>query len=167
MKHWPIAAYIGSIVLANVAIVAIGPVPVGFGLVAPAGVYVVGLSFYLRDLVQDRHGRRASILAIAIGAAVSALLSPALALASGTAFLLSELLDMAVYTPLRQRNLYAAVLASNSVGLVVDSAVFLLLAFGSLDYLTGQVVGKAWMTIAVLAVLAIVQPTAKGEQSPG
>ena len=157
MTYWPLAAYIGSIVLANIAIVVVGMVPVGFGLVAPAGVYVVGLSFYLRDLVQDRHGRRAAVLAIVVGAALSALLSPSLALASGTAFLLSELLDMAVYTPLRQRNLYAAVLASNTVGLVIDSVVFLFLAFGSLDYLAGQVVGKAWMTFAVLAGLMLTQ----------
>jgi uncharacterized PurR-regulated membrane protein YhhQ (DUF165 family) len=41
----------------------------------------------------------------------------------------------------------AAVVASSMVGLVVDSIVFLWLAFGSLDYLAGQVVGKAWMVL--------------------
>ena len=34
------------------------------------------------------------------------------------------------------------------VGLVVDSIVFLWLAFGSLDFLLGQIVGKAWMVLA-------------------
>jgi hypothetical protein len=49
--------------------------------------------------------------------------------------------------------LITAVVASSVVGLIVDSIVFLYLAFGSLDYLLGQVVGKSWMV--VLAIPAI------------
>jgi hypothetical protein len=37
--------YVGTIVAANVAITYIGLVPVGFGLLAPAGVYAAGVSF--------------------------------------------------------------------------------------------------------------------------
>ena len=37
--------------------------------------------------------------------------------------------------------------ASSLAGLVVDSMVFLWLAFGSLDFLAGQIVGKAWMVL--------------------
>jgi hypothetical protein len=33
------------------------------------------------------------------------------------------------------------------VSLVVDSVIFLYLAFGSLEFLAGQVVGKAWMVL--------------------
>jgi len=33
------------------------------------------------------------------------------------------------------------------VGLVVDSVVFLWLAFGSLEFLLGQIVGKTWMVL--------------------
>jgi uncharacterized PurR-regulated membrane protein YhhQ (DUF165 family) len=39
------------------------------------------------------------------------------------------------------------VIVSSIVGLVIDSIVFLWLAFGSLDFLAGQVVGKAWMVL--------------------
>jgi uncharacterized PurR-regulated membrane protein YhhQ (DUF165 family) len=146
-------AYIGTIVAANWAIGTFGLVPIGFGLLAPAGVYFVGLAFTLRDLTQERLGRSATLLAIAAGAALSTLLSPSLALASGTAFLLSELADFAVYTPLRRRRWLLAVAASNVVGLVVDSVLFLLLAFGSLDFLAGQVVGKADMTVLAVVIL--------------
>jgi hypothetical protein len=149
-----VSAYIGTIFVANWSIHQFGMVSVGFGLIAPAGVYFAGLAFWLRDIVQDTLGKRWSIAAIVAGALFSAVLSPALALASGAAFLLSELLDLAVYTPLRQRNLYAAVAASNAVGLLVDSVLFLLLAFGSLDFLAGQVVGKAWMTLLALVLIA-------------
>ena len=63
--------------------------------------------------------------------------------ASTTAFLLSELADFAVFTPLQKRGLVLAVLASGVVGLIADSILFLWLAFGSLEFLDGQVLGKA------------------------
>src|SRR4051812_18710119 len=97
-----LAGYIATIVLANWAIATFGVVPVGFGLVAPAGVYFAGFAFTLRDLVQEQLGQRWTVAAILVGSALSAIVSPQFALASGVAFLLSELADFAVYTPLRQ-----------------------------------------------------------------
>lgn len=129
-------------------------VPVGFGLAAPSGVLLVGLALVLRDAVQQMLGIRWAVLAIVAGVIVSAAIAPpALVAASAAAFLLSELADLAVYTPLRKRGLALAVMASGVVGAFIDSAVFLFLAFGSLDYLTGQVVGKVWMSLAAAAVL--------------
>lgn len=157
MKYLPLALYILTIVAANAAIALFGLVPVGFGLAAPAGVYFAGLAFSLRDWAQETLGRRWTVAAILAGAALSAALSPTLALASGAAFLLSELADFAVYTPLRQRSWLAAVGASNTVGLVIDSALFLWLAFGSLDFLAGQIVGKLWMTGLAIVLLLVWQ----------
>jgi queuosine precursor transporter len=123
-------------------------VPVAPGLMAPSGVMMVGVALVLRDLMQRRLGVAISALAILLGTGISALLAPAsLVFASGIAFLLSEFADLAVYTPLARRRLVAAVITSSFVGLVVDSIVFLWLAFGSLDFLFGQVVGKAWMVL--------------------
>ncbi|MGA6927847.1 MAG: VUT family protein, partial [Pseudolabrys sp.] len=86
--------------------------------------------------------------AIIVGAAISAgLAPPSLVVASAAAFLLSEFADFAVYTPLARRRLVAAVVASSVVGLVVDSIVFLWLAFGSLEFLIGQIIGKLWMVL--------------------
>lgn len=155
MRYAALAAYVGSIVAANVAITYVGMVPVAPSLLAPAGVYCAGISFTARDIVQDQLGRRWTVLAIVLGAAISAFLSPSLALASGLAFLVSELADMAVYTPLRERSWLAAVALSNTVGLAIDSALFLWLAFGSLDFLAGQLVGKVEMTLLAVAVLWI------------
>ncbi len=93
--------YILTIFAANWAISRFGAVPVGFGLMAPAGVYFAGLAFTLRDLTQESLGRRWTVVAILAGAVLSAVVSPTFALASGTAFLFSELADFAVYTPLR------------------------------------------------------------------
>jgi queuosine precursor transporter len=130
-------------------------VPVAPALMAPSGVMVAGIALVLRDLVQRRLGTAISALAIVFGSGLSALLAPAsLVVASATAFLLSEFADLAVYTPLARRRLVAAVVASSSVGLVVDSVVFLWLAFGSLDFLAGQVVGKAWMVLLSIPFVA-------------
>jgi queuosine precursor transporter len=150
-----IAAYVATIWLANWAITTFGLVPVAPGLMAPAGVFFAGLALSLRDAVQDHHGRGWVVAGILGGAALSAWLSGPLALASGVAFLLSELADFAVYTPIRRRGWAIAVLASNAVGLVVDSMLFLWLAFGSLGYLAGQVVGKAEATLVVVGIGAL------------
>ena len=129
-------------------------IPVAPGIMAPSGVLMVGLALVLRDLVQRRLGLRWSVAAILAGAALSALLAPpALVLASAAAFLLSELADLLVYTPLQRRGLVRAVVASSLAGLVVDSLVFLQLAFGSLDFLAGQVIGKFWMVALSLPLL--------------
>ena len=129
-------------------------IPVAPGIMAPSGVLMVGLALVLRDLVQRRLGARWAIAAILAGAALSALLAPpALVLASGAAFLLSELADFAVYTPLQRRRLVLAVVASGLVGLVIDSLLFLQLAFGSLDFLSGQIIGKAWIVLLSIPVI--------------
>jgi hypothetical protein len=123
-------------------------IPVAPHLMAPSGVLMIGVALVLRDLVQRRLGVGYSAGAVVVGAILSALVAPpALVLASGVAFLLSEFADLAVYTPLARRGLVAAVVASSLAGLVVDSIVFLWLAFGSLDFLLGQVVGKGWMVL--------------------
>jgi hypothetical protein len=118
------------------------------GVMAPSGVLTIGVALVLRDLVQRRLGVGFSAGAVLAGAMISTLLAPpALVIASGVAFLLSEFADLAVYTPLARRRLVAAVVASSMVGLVVDSIVFLWLAFGSLVFLPGQIIGKAWMVL--------------------
>ena len=129
-------------------------IPVGFDVMAPSGVIMVGLALVLRDLVQRRLGKLWALGAIVVGAVLSALIAPqALVLASGAAFLVSELADFAVYTPLQKKRLVLAVFMSGVVGLVVDSILFLQLAFGSLDFLSGQIIGKTWMIVLALPII--------------
>lgn len=133
-------------------------VPVWPGISAPSGVLMIGLALVLRDIVQRRLGPLAGLGAIAIGTAISGLLAPpAIVLASVTAFLFSELADFAVYTPLQKRRFVTAVIASSLVGLVIDSIVFLQLAFGSLDFLSGQIIGKAWMVLLALPLMHLLR----------
>ena len=169
------AAYIGTIFAANWAINRYGPVSVGFGKEAPAGVYFAGLAFTLRDLTQNTLGRGAVVAAIVIGAVLSYVIASSgtipgghvpLALASGVAFLVSELADFAVYTPLLERGWLRAVAASNVVGFLFDSVLFLWLAFGSLDFLPGQLIGKAWMTAAFVLLLVPLRRSVLAPDAP-
>ena len=133
-------------------------VPVAPGLMAPSGVLMIGAALVLRDLVQRRLGVEFGVGAIVAGALISAAIAPAaLVTASAAAFLLSELVDFAVYTPLARRRLVLAVVASGFAGLVIDSIVFLWLAFGSLDFLAGQIVGKAWMVLLSIPLVALLR----------
>jgi uncharacterized PurR-regulated membrane protein YhhQ (DUF165 family) len=153
-----LAAYIATIPASNLLVEHVGQVPVGLGYMAPAGVYTVGLALVLRDLAREAAGRVAVLAAIAVGAVLSWLLAnPALAVASAAAFAVAELMDFAVYEPLRRRGLITAMLASNAVGMLADSLIFLSLAFGSFAYLPGQILGKAWMTLAAVAAIAVIQ----------
>jgi uncharacterized PurR-regulated membrane protein YhhQ (DUF165 family) len=156
-------AFLLCIVGANWALEQYGVVNIGLGMTAPAGVFFAGLSFGLRDAVHEWGGVKVVIPAIISGAVISWWLSDAvsipggvtsIAVASGAAFLLAELLDLFVYTPLRERNWPSAVVASNVVGSVADSIVFLWLAFGSLEYISGQIAGKSVMVIVALPLVA-------------
>jgi queuosine precursor transporter len=142
--------------------------PGGQPLMAPSGVLMVGLALVLRDMVQRRLGRGVGLAAIVAGAALSgAIAPPQLIFASTTAFLLSELADFAVYTPLQARGLVLAVLASSVVGLIADSVLFLWLAFGSLDFIAGQIVGKLWMVVLSLPFIHWIRKRAIARQLAG
>ncbi|GGS96634.1 VUT family protein [Streptomyces violaceus] len=150
-------AYIGTILGANWLVTHYPSVPVGLGWQAPAGVFTVGIALVLRDLLHEWGGWKAVFTAIAIGTGLSYWLAdPRFAFASAVAFAVAELADMLVYSPLRRRGLLLAVAASNAVGLVVDSWLFLKLAFDDLTFLPGQILAKTYMTVAAALVLWLI-----------
>jgi uncharacterized PurR-regulated membrane protein YhhQ (DUF165 family) len=153
VKYALVVLYGLCVVAANWLILHFGLVPVGFGLMAPAGVYAAACTLVLRDLVQRTWGKWVSLAVIVPAAGITALMSPQLALASGTAFVLAELLDFAVYTPLAKK-IGRAVLASVAAGAVLDSVVFLQLAHIPLGVaLPGLLLGKVY--VAIVASLAL------------
>ncbi|MHB2264150.1 VUT family protein [Aliihoeflea sp. PC F10.4] len=158
-----LAAFCATIPLANWLIGNVGTecvpdgpciIPVWPGIVAPSGVLAVGAALVLRDLVQRRLGIKWAFVALGVGAILSGFVAPAAwVIASVAAFIVSETADMAVFTPLQKRGLVLAVFASGIVGLAIDSMIFLSLAFGGLDFLPGQMIGKSW---AILMALPLV-----------
>lgn len=156
--------FVGTVWFANWLLARYGVVSVGFGLVAPAGVFAVGLAFTLRDIVHRTLGRAAVFACILVGCLLAYLIEAnaqipgghvSIAVASALAFLFSETADLAVYTPLEERSFLGAVAASNVVGAFADSALFLWLAFGSLHFMAGQVWGKLLMTAVALPVVYV------------
>ena len=158
MRLFTTLAFLGCILAANYVTSTLGMIPVGFGLVATAGTYFAGVTFILRDYLQDKAGKAWTIAVIAAGAILSVAVSdPRIALASAAAFALSELADLLVYTPLRKRGYIRAAITSNVVGSFVDTVVFLSVAgFPVIAALPGQMVGKVLVTVAVVvAVVAV------------
>lgn len=153
--------FIASIVLANYLTTRYGFVQVGLGFTAAAGTYAAGAALGLRDVVQDGLGRWAVLAVILIGAGLSFAVSDGrIALASGIAVLVSELADLAVYTPLRARGSRPlGVLLSNTVGAFVDTIVFLTIAgFFAWSAVPGQMVGKVvWATLVPLGLIYAVR----------
>lgn len=141
---------------AGVACVPAGPclIPVGFGLMAPSGVLLIGAALVLRDAIHETAGAKWAFAAVVLGCALSLLTShPALALASAVAFAVAEMADFAVYSKLRARGRAAAVFTSGVVGAALDSALFVYLAFGSLDFSAGTTLAKIYASAAVGAWL--------------
>ena len=164
MKNWAyLAGYIATIPAANWMIGNVGTfcipdgpcmIPVGFGMTAPSGVLMVGAALVLRDQVQEHLGAKWALGGILVGAILSYLLAdPFIALASILAFGVSELVDFGAYTYVRKYGRALAVAASGLVGAVMESIVFLYVAFGSLAYVEGQIFGK--LIISLLAAAAI------------
>lgn len=157
-----IVAYLATIPIANWLINNVGTqyapdaphtIPVGFGYSAPSGVLMIGLALVLRDYVQQQFGQRITLMAIAAGIVISYAINPAVATASAIAFAVSELADLYVFTQIKQRTLAGAVIASGIVGGIIDSFLFLQIAFGSTQFWQGQVIGKSIMAITAGMIL--------------
>lgn len=153
------ALYTAAVILPNLLIEWLGIIDFAPGparLEAPAAVLAVGLALVARDVLHEVAGLVWVATAIAVGTVLSAVLAdPKIALASGLAFVLSEVLDLVIYQRLRSRGWAPAALVSSYVGAGLDSLVFLAVAFGSMAFLPGQWIGKA---VAITVVVLVATP---------
>jgi uncharacterized PurR-regulated membrane protein YhhQ (DUF165 family) len=148
-----LTAYVATVWAANLLTDAFHLHPLVLGLLVPAGTWAAGAALIARDLLHETAGRAWVAAGIALGVAVSALTtSPALALASGVAFAVSELADWGVYSKLRKRSPGRAVLLSSLIGAPVDTALFLWLSGIGLTWqaLAGQVLVKVGLALAIV-----------------
>lgn len=151
-----VALYLATIPTANWMISNVGTqffpggphtIPVGFGYSAPSGVLMIGIAMFLRDIVQNTYGKTTTLQAMGVGVILSYFINPAVATASAVAFALGELADFLVYSKVKEKTLTGAVVSSGFIGGVIDSFVFLQIAFGSTQYWQGQVIGKTQMAL--------------------
>ena len=115
MRYLNTALYIASIVAVNWAFIVVPPLPIPGGAVWPP---------VSRDYAQREIGHYI-LVAMGVGVVLSYFMaSPAVAMASATAFLISELVDWAVFS-FTGRRFSQRILLSSLVATPVDSAVFL------------------------------------------
>jgi uncharacterized PurR-regulated membrane protein YhhQ (DUF165 family) len=141
--------YLLSVVAANILVDTLGIISFGW-FVFPAGTILVGFVFTMRDVVQRDFGKIHCLWWMFAACLVTATFSQSLALASLLAFFVSEAIDWAVYT-YSGGSFMRRVIISNVVSTPIDSAVFVMLAFGPTAWLAiiGQSVVKALSSIAL------------------
>jgi hypothetical protein len=140
------ALYIGAVVLINWLFLIIPMVPM-FGTMIPPVMLVVGFVFVFRDFAQRDIGHWVILAMLAAGALSYWTSAPFVAVASLTAFLISEAVDWAVFTftqkPLSQRILY-----SSAVAVPIDTIVFLQMV-NHFDWIAVTIVSAAKMAGAI------------------
>ena len=130
--RWPVAAMAVVIVLSNVLV----QHPINDWLTW--GAFSYPLVFLVSDLTNRALGpvvaRRVAWAGFAVAVAVSLALAPwRIALASGTAFIVSQGMDILVFNRWRRQTWWKAPLWGSLVASAVDTAVFFFLAFAGSD----------------------------------
>ncbi len=98
------------------------------------GAFSYPVAYLVTDVCNRLHGprlaRRVAWVGFATGLILSGVLAPwRIAIASGTAFIVSQLLDVAVFNRLRASSWWKAPLFGSAIASVIDTALFFGLAF--------------------------------------
>jgi uncharacterized PurR-regulated membrane protein YhhQ (DUF165 family) len=139
-----LAIFVSAMVVIVTASNVLVQYPINAWLTWAAFTYPV--SFLVTDLTNRRLGpgyaRKVVFAGFAVAVVLSALFAtPRIAIGSGTAFLIAQLLDIAVFDRLRQRAWWMPPLVSSLIGSAVDTALFFAIAFAGS--------GLPWVTWAI------------------
>lgn len=110
------------------------------------GAITYPFAFLITDLCNRFHGaasaRRVVLVGFAVGVAASLILADVrIALASGTAFLTAQMLDVSIFDRLRRSVWWVAPIVSSALGSIADTFLFFGLAFAG--------TGTPWPTWAI------------------
>ena len=108
--------------------------PIHLGDILTWGAFTYPFAFLVSDLTNRHDGptqaRMVVLVGFLVGLALSFWLStPRIAIASGSAFLIGQLLDIAVFQRLRNRYWLIPPLSASLFGSLLDTAIFFTLAF--------------------------------------
>ena len=146
-QTWPFMLAMAVIVVASNFLVQF-PVQLNLGSIQLAeiltwGAFTYPVAFLITDLANRKFGPSNARLVVAAGFVLAVVLSiwlatPRIAIASGTAFLVAQLLDVSVFDRLRNSTWWRAPLISSILGSALDTVLFFGLAFapafGMLDF---------------------------------
>jgi hypothetical protein len=133
--------------------------PFGLGDYLTWGAFTYPVSFLVTDLTNRRYGARVARMLVASGFVIAvalsvALATPRIAAASGTAYLVGQLLDVSVFNRLRRDTWWHAPLAGSLVGSALDTALFFSIAFAGIADMSVPVTLGGW-TLPLWVSLAI------------
>jgi queuosine precursor transporter len=168
--------YLISIVAANVLTAAFAPIQLGLFLI-PVGTFLIGATFIIRDLVQNKYGKKKTYLFIGIALMLSAIVSYLLGdslmivLASAVSFIVSESTDTEIYSRLKLTVSWR-IFYSGLVGGILDSALFVVIGLspigaGFLPWeavpiaILGQVLAKTIMQACGATIYGLVNQKMK------
>ncbi|MEQ8308958.1 MAG: queuosine precursor transporter [Hoeflea sp.] len=106
------------------------------------GAFTYPVAFLITDLANRRFGPRSARLVVFCGFVIAVALSvwlasPRIAIASGTAFLMAQLLDVSLFDRLREKVWWLPPLVSTVIGSLLDTFLFFGLAFSQAANIIG------------------------------
>ncbi len=127
------------------------------------GAFTYPIAFLVTDLTNRRFGASAAQLVVLAGFVLAVVLSiflasPRIAIASGSAFLVAQLLDVAIFDRLRASQWWRAPLLSSLVGSMVDTVLFFSLAFSESFTAFGSADSFAIEAAPLLGIFALETP---------
>lgn len=127
------------------------------------GAFSYPIAFLVTDLTNRQFGPSVARKVVIAGFAVAILLSilvatPRIAIASGSAFLLGQFLDISVFNKLRAQSWWRAPLIGSLFGSLLDTAIFFSVAFAPFFVFFGPNDGFALESAPILGVMAAEAP---------
>ncbi len=127
------------------------------------GAFTYPVAFLITDLTNRQFGpqmaRRVVFVGFLVGVALSFLAgSPRIAIASGSAYLAGQFLDIAVFNRLRQQSWWKAPLFASLIGSALDTCLFFSFAFAPLFAMFGPNDPFAIERAPILGVLSLEAP---------
>ena len=148
LVQFPVDGQVGSLMLADVL---------------TWGAFTYPVAFLVTDLTNRQFGpsvaRRVVLAGFIVGVTLSFWTSiPRIAVASGTAYLIGQLLDISVFNRLRRQRWWHAPLAGSMLGSVLDTALFFSIAFAASFSFVGPNDAFAIENAPVLGIFALEAP---------
>ncbi|WP_342866951.1 queuosine precursor transporter [Hoeflea sp. AS60] len=127
------------------------------------GAFTYPVAFLITDLANRRFGAATARLVVFCGFVIAVALSvwlatPRIAVASGSAFLLAQLLDVSIFDRLRNRIWWLPPLVSTIIGSGLDTVIFFGLAFSQAANIIGPGDAFASEAAPLLGVFAMEAP---------
>ena len=170
--------FMGAVVLSSNFLVQFPVNHYGLNKILTYGAFSYPIAFLITDLANRTYGKIIAQKIVYLGFLIGILftlffstnfadlISIRIAIASGTAFLVAQLLDVQIFDKLRKNSWYVAPLISSSIGSIVDTFLFFSIAFArtEIPWLTlslGDLAVKLFVALVMLVPFRLLLNTFK------